>query len=463
MPADTPLVGETWETVDAATGQAAQAVVTEASSQVVRLHARFGRTLVMPLRSFRMTWHFVQEAPARVCAHAQCNESAYFQVNDLGTWVWVCPKHLPAHVMPLLPTDAPGDPSTNCPTCNSSAAGATGREVGIFTVRLCPKCDSYWAYLVGEGDPNSKEECFEDGLRLGEGIQDLVAHFETDGLRARGIVGALAWEALRMVAPVSVVTIRNPGQDTETRTSEPGRLQFAGVELAMSTTLGNAVAVIGERPRGVQRLGGAPRVATQDPEALPEVGSAWADEAGLRVKVSFVGLSTQDTRRGRRLVVAASAEDGSTEVAREFPLADFLRYYRPAPQGAPPEAPIDEDAPKTGSTWWEKRTYRKIFIQKRVVLQGQSLVQTNQGSLIPVKDFLDKHTEQAPEPPCKVGEEWEDKNGGHPFTIEKTLETTALVRYAEGGPPREIPFYILATRYKKYARRTALQRITEDD
>lgn len=461
MPADRPLVGETWETVDAATGRAAQAVVTEAANQVVRLQARFGRTLTMPQRSFLMTWRFVLEAPARVCAHAQCNEPAYLQVNDLGTWVWVCPKHLPAHVVPLLPTDAPGDPSTNCPTCNSSAAGASGREVGVFTVQRCQRCENYWAYLVGEGDPNNAEEHFSDGLRFGEGIQDLTEHFEGEGLRVRGIVGGLAWEALRKAAPVNVVAIHNAGQDTETRTTQPERLQFAGIELTLSSTLGNALAIVAERPRGVQRLGGSPGAEPQEPETLPEVGSTWVNEEGARVSVDSVGLSTVDTRRGRRMVVAVTAEDGSAST-REFPLADFLRYYRRAPQPPPPDT-TEGDPPRMGSTWWEKRTYRKVFVQKRVVLQGQALVQTNQGNLIPVKDFLDKHTEQAPEPPCKVGEEWEDKNGGHPFIIEKTLETTALVRYPESEAPREIPYYILATRYKKYTRRTALQRLVEDE
>jgi len=459
MPSDNPLVGETWETVDMSTGQAAQAVVIEVNPQMVRLQARLGRTMTMPHRSFHLTWKFVLDAPLEACAYQDCRNPAHFQVNDLGRWVWVCPGHLPAHVVPLLPTDTPGDAGTRCPTCGSTASPDT-QEVGAATVRHCSRCNNLWGYLVGEEDPNTEEGRFANGLSFGEHLQDLADHFNSEGLQVRGLVGLLAWEALKAAAPLRVVRVDNPGQDAEARFPQAAVVQFAGIPLRIVPGFGNDLAVIGEHPKGVQRLGSGPSVAVE-PEALPEVGSVWVDSDGLRLTVDSVGLS-EDSRQGRRLVARGTPE-GSNTTVRTFPLSDFIRYFRLAPKEAPEPAPEGDGPVKPGSTWWEKRTYRKVFVAKLVKVQGEDHVQTNQGNLIPFPKFLDAHTDKTPDPPCNVGEEWTDNAGKAVFTIEQNLETSALVRYSPGEPPREIPYYILATRYKKSTRRSALQRIVDDE
>jgi hypothetical protein len=456
MPADNPLIGETWETTDPATGQAAQAVVTEVNPQAVRLVARLGRLIAMPRRSFLMNWRFVLEAPAQKCAHNQCDEPAYLQVNDLGTWVWICPKHLPAHVVPLLPTDTPGAALDRCPVCGS--AGSESREFGAHEINRCGACNTYWSVLMGEG--SGDVESLEDGLRFGEHLQDLADQLESEGLAVRGIIGPQAWRSLHRTTNLQVNRTYEAEDGSLTRVQEETRHSFAGVQLTENIALGNALVVLGERPRtGVQRLGGQPSNDTPAPEAIPEVGSWWTNGT-VHIHIDHVLRTTcGGDPRGRRLMVQGESNIG-TKV--EFYLSEFLQLYH-LDASYEPEAE-SPDLPQLGSTWWETKAFRKVTIQRTLRVNGVLAVQLNSGTVLSLEAFRTSHTPEPPEPPCKVDEVWESKTSSteQPFRIEKLLETSALVRRSKDNSQREMPYYILATRYQKSVRKSALERLTED-
>jgi len=270
MPADNPLVGETWEMVDPVTGEAAQAVVAEIDSGAVRLIARLGRRLAMPRRSFLTTWHFVQEAPNHVCAHGTCENPGYLRVDDLGTWVLVCQDHLPAWVQPLLPTDDPENSSLDrCPLCRSSTrgSGSNAHEVEGVMLQHCGSCDCYWVSVEVESDEEDTQAAeFDRGVQLGEAIGDVTPLLEQRGLRVRGVIGQRALVALQR-------TVGGAGLSQENKPS------FQGVELTVEPRLNFTLVLIGDRARtGIQRLGGR-----QLFREVPESRSTMFRSAGLPV------------------------------------------------------------------------------------------------------------------------------------------------------------------------------------
>ncbi len=408
MPADSPLVGETWEMTDPVTGEAAQAVVSEVDSGAVRLIARLGRHLAMPRRSFLMTWHFVLEAPAQVCAHGQCEELAYLRVNDLGAWVMVCKDHLPAHIQPLLPTDDPDSSSFDrCPLCSASTHGqaSNSHEVEGVVIEHCGSCDCYWVSVLGESDEEDDQAAeFDRGVQLGEALSDVAPLLEQRGLRVRGVIGQQALVALQR-------TIGGAGLSQENTPS------FQGVELTVQPLLGNHLVLIGDRPRtGVQRLGGTPGRQPGGPEVLsvPERGTSWGHlSGGPTVRVEDVSIGEVADGPGQRMVVKARTLDIPVREV-QFGLQEFLGLYRQLPSNKA----VSETPPK------ERRT---------------------------------------PEPPpCKVGEEWTSPEGKF-VKVTRITDNSVIVRHEE-GLAQTIPTYIFRTRYKKAPpRRSVYERLMEDD
>lgn len=105
MPSNNPSVGETWETTDPLTNQATQAVVVFTSPEIIDLVSRQGHSIQVPVRSFALVWRLVQVTPGHKCREASCNEDAVFRIDDLGTWVWVCPAHRPEWMVSSLSAD----------------------------------------------------------------------------------------------------------------------------------------------------------------------------------------------------------------------------------------------------------------------------------------------------------------------------------------------------------------------
>jgi len=408
MPADNPLVGETWEMVDPVTGEAAQAVVAEIDSGAVRLIARLGRRLAMPRRSFLTTWHFVQEAPNHVCAHGTCENPGYLRVDDLGTWVLVCQDHLPAWVQPLLPTDDPENSSLDrCPLCRSSTrgSGSNAHEVEGVMLQHCGSCDCYWVSVEVESDEEDTQAAeFDRGVQLGEAIGDVTPLLEQRGLRVRGVIGQRALVALQR-------TVGGAGLSQENKPS------FQGVELTVEPRLNFTLVLIGDRARtGIQRLGGTPGRQTPERQTttlgVPERGTLWtALQGGPRVQINDVQISRAAGGPGQRMTVKAhTVEAPSREI--EVGLQEFLSLYAQVkPEGASDAAP------------------QKLRREP---------------------------------PPCEIGEEWispEDKY----VEVAKISETVIIVRHEE-GLAQTIPTYIFRTRYRKAPpRRSVYQRLMDDD
>jgi len=400
MPADNPLVGETWEMVDPITGEAAQAVVSETDDGAVRLIARLGRRLAMPRRSFLMTWHFVQEAPNYVCAHGSCDNPGFLQVDDLGTWVMVCPDHLPAWVQPLLPTDDPDDNSLDrCPMCRASThgSGSNVHEVDGVLIQHCGSCDCYWVSVRSSSDEEDEQVAtVERGIQLGEAIGDITPLLEQRGLRVRGVAGADAWRQLQHAGLGATMF----GND---------KMSIQGVDVTSEPRLGGALVLIGDRPRtGVQRLGGTPgRQTPSTMVGVPERGSLWTNiDDHAQVRVVDVQIGTVTNGPGQRMTVKAHT---TTLPSREIELGlqEFLGRFLKQPSEKPRHQPSEP-------------------------------------------------------PPCEVGDEFISPEDRHIEVAEVT--TNSVVIKHEQGNLQTVPTYIFQTRYRKAPpRRSVYERLMDDD
>jgi len=401
MPADNPLVGETWEMVDPVTGEAAQAVVSEIDDGAVRLIARLGRRLAMPRRSFLMTWHFVQEAPGHVCAHGTCDNPAFLRVDDLGTWVMVCPDHLPAWVQPLLPTDDPESNSLDrCPMCRASThgSGSNVHEVDGVLIQHCGSCDCYWVALASSSEEDDPiVATLEHGIQLVEAIANTAPLLEQRGLLAQGNAGAVAWSRLTHTL------------DAEVSGNE---MSVQGVKVRLVPQLGEFLVLVGSRPKtGVQRLGGTPgrQAPTGTVLGVPERGSFWTNiDDHAQVRVVDVQISEVANGPGQRMTVKAHTTTmPSKEI--ELGLQEFLGRF-----------------------------------QQRV---------------------SDQSTERRrpPEPPpCDVGDEYISPENAH-VEVSEVTTNSVVVKHEHGGL-QTLPTYIFSTRYRKAPpRRSVYQRLMDDD
>lgn len=286
MPVTDPQVGETWEFDDPQMGRPSQAVISSASPTAISLLTRLGRAVAVPRRSFLMVWRFILGAPGETCAYASCESPGFLQVQDLGSWVWVCEGHRPAWVQPLLPTDSPQDESlpgglSQCPCCGSGIHGQSNTahqiEGTTFVVRRCNSCTRQWSLLIGHNDP-------EDGIRFAEAVQEVATLFENQGQRAYAMTGSVALDAMRRAAG---------GLGSIT-----GSPQIAGIELQSRDEFGsNNVIVVGENVRtGVQSLGSGEAHVHGDPIGpgvtrlrgdllLPQLGTLWRSQQGESVQV----------------------------------------------------------------------------------------------------------------------------------------------------------------------------------
>lgn len=317
---------------DPATGQAAQAVITEIDDTSVRLLSRQQRRLTFPLRSFRLMWRFIQEAPAQPCAYADCPAQGYVQVNDLGRWVWVCQAHLPAHAAPFLPTDDPsnGPPSENrCPTCSASiqSPSSSHRVMDGHTIRRCGSCNTLWVMETAPGNAG--------GIWATETVQNVASLLESQGYRVRALLGRSLWTAVEEMWGTSVT-------------------HLSGVEARQQPELPpEAVILIGDRPRtNIQRLGGQPN--RQSPgEAIPEEGSHWSHrESGEVIQVEKIRFATQMGQAGRRILIEARTTS-ETPRQLELWLEDFLRTYQTAPSVEVSEAPNLPPPCSVGEMWMD--------------------------------------------------------------------------------------------------------------
>lgn len=439
------------------------------------------------------------------------------QVDDLGSWVWVCDQHLPAWVQPLLPTDRPGDSSlpgglSQCPCCGAAIQrNFTTEEVNgtPFVIRRCHNCTRLWTLLIGIGDE-------EDGYRFADAVIGLAEHFENHSLRAFGMAGSVALDSMRRAAG---------GLGTN-----PDTPQLSGVELQPREEYGaNNIIMIGEAPRtGVQSLGpGVARVHRQG-VVLPQIGTLWrqgetsvrvlsatpravrvegrnGSHQTLRVEEFFerytqavehvqaegTGTSTvlvpqlntiwQSTLGPDLVQVLASSEGSFREItyrpiSPELPdtqtleLRSFLSRFRPYHGQFEPEPnPEPEDRPTAGETWWHRVLLSPVRVVRVAEIPGGTFVQFNANNgpatSMLLNDFINNHVREAPEAPCQEGDELVDAKD-RTFTVSKVDHERGLVSMvdSEGKDPLGwVSWRSISSEFTKLERRTRASVLMADD
>lgn len=451
----------------------------------VNLINRLARNLVVPLRSFLLSWTFVADAPQELCAHGSCTVPGYLQVQDLGHWVWVCRDHLPAWVQPLLPTDSPEDRSSlpggldQCPECDASTrhlGSSTSLLHDTLTLHRCGQCTRRWVLLIGTGDVG-------DGHRFAEVIPLVAEALEGTGLAAHVHAGHAALMSISRA-------VGTPLSD--------GVLQVAGVEVGPGDDRfgSNAIIVVGQMPRtGIQRLGGQPDQATSygpptrrrpanrppiTPTRLPhpEVGTIWqARNTDTPMVVMIDGVRT-NIGANRNMVCMVSFRGARADgigPQDEMEVSRFIQLFQQsldadAPVLPPPPAGPGA-SPRVGSTWWHVQTSAPIQV---VTVEydrhnGKEQIhfkdEMEAKDILTAEDFHARYVPFNPEPPGEVGDEFID-GGGKLVIIHELLplEAKAII-HLKGQPTSKhiVSFQNLRTGYTKINRRSAFERLMDDD
>lgn len=484
MPTNDPRAGETWELFDPSTERASQAVILTILHQpfqsgpgTVRLMNRLGRTIVVPMNSFLISWQYLHEAIQHSCWYRdrtpRCDRMASLQVNDPSGWVWVCDQHLPAGQQALLPFDNPRDRDNitalenQCPRCNTSLnTPGSGSEVDPETeivLQRCGRCGSQWATFLARGND-------DDGLTLSEGITAAAEALHGRATNIRAIVGFTAFTAIRrVIQPASHVV---------------------GTPVQQGNNIGaNTVIVIGDRPVTGGRSAATNFTVTQDdrpirggdvsqreierrPDPLmPAVGSIWQAVLGAAL------VEVVDIRReapGREVVVFSVGTD--PEDRSELSLREFLGRYtlngrpRLRPGDPHPMAPLPEKGPtkpRAGDTWWHRRTGKPAFILAvEFDTDGRNIVRFNDaGPAVPLEleEFLAAYTIDPPDPGCKAGEEWVDDKGDLIKIEEVRLPRREVVGLNAKGLKTTVPLALFMARYRQVIRRSIYSRLVDDD
>lgn len=143
-----PEVGEVWR--NSLGGQ--EAVITDASSDAVRVMSRLGRLVVLPMRTFSTTWVCIRaldEVP-HICH--QCDRVAVGFYLVGGATRWVCRQHRPQGGVTRFPGDEDAGPEhvQKCPRCLGnrvhSKALVTKGDVTAPHFQ-CRDCDTEWFQL----------------------------------------------------------------------------------------------------------------------------------------------------------------------------------------------------------------------------------------------------------------------------------------------------------------------------
>lgn len=177
MSLEDPQIGETW------TNSNEVGVIIARGSNAVRLMARSGRRVTLPLRSLQLLWKLSRDAPqlsqAEVCS--RCGEEAFFRIPGASEMAWVCESHILGG-----PVYFPGDnPQTmnsteiECPACLQRHSVQVEflrlerlRE-GNILCNTCPSCSTTWTTLIGRNDGT-------DGHWFAESIPEVIEALQGD-------------------------------------------------------------------------------------------------------------------------------------------------------------------------------------------------------------------------------------------------------------------------------------------
>ncbi len=161
MPTGAPEIGEVWELQLLGSDVRESAAITQLSVDRVELISRLGRIVVVPTRSFELSWRYLHSPPSLGCIHEDCPSPGYIQSQALGRWVWTCKDHIPPGTNTLfLAGDSTAHPKVQCqlqvcPNCGESLPNP-GSGSGLlvprsrFIVHWCGVCFQYWVLLIGQ-------------------------------------------------------------------------------------------------------------------------------------------------------------------------------------------------------------------------------------------------------------------------------------------------------------------------
>lgn len=186
MPADNPLQGEIWTLPNqpslTTSGEGGRAIVetVEERTRIVRLISELqGRRIVVPERSFLITWSFVYQTPQNVsCSHIGCQNIAWFNQED---------PYCFQHFTPNERVDfwAPGH--LHCPL-NRGHNEPTSIPFGHITIWSCStiSCRTEWVTI-----PRSKDK--ESLIRR---VLQATQALEERGLTVRIRMGSEAYDLI---------------------------------------------------------------------------------------------------------------------------------------------------------------------------------------------------------------------------------------------------------------------------
>lgn len=411
MPTDRPLPGEVWRLPNlpsvTTSGEGGLAVIVDVRDGSVILYSRTARRLLVPLRSFLLTWHFSREAcDPEQCSVIPCVNPAWFSQESNNQFFPVCWAHLiPNRETRIIGPDEENLVTGRCPACDAPSrfpgSGVSQSEESDFEIHSCGRCRRDWVLVYPSED--TPEAC----VLLAEQISEVVSILEDRGFVARIRLGTTALEMVRRAVGAL---------------GEPPHL--AGVPITVAEMLRGpqAAYVIGYQPRevqrGVQRLGGQPdRTATFTAADLEEVSEPSNEKP-------YTNVRTVPVRQPKDLAVGAAWWHWQT-----FELAHIIEIgTRTATNGT-----------------------KESFIKFRT--QGAPDVLT-------LGEFLAQYQDRPPVPPCVVGEEWIDTKGNtvHIKTVE---ETAAIVESTGGGLTYLLP-YVHFDKWRKVERKSVYERLVDD-
>lgn len=343
MPQDDPRVGEVWSLLTPTSNVGEPALIVSRRDGVMVLYARNGRRVVVPERSFLLTWQFRRGAllPSP-CAVTPCANPAWFYLRDGSSTTPVCWAHLSG---PLI-----GDPeflaadtivTSRCPACRTAHFPGSGSStVDQWEVHSCGHCRRDWVRLVPENTP-------EGWVTLAESIQAVADILEGRGLAAMAHLNIAAMEMVRK----AVGSLGNPPS-------------LAGIPLLASQD-DSFVHVVGYQPKELRR-----RESNLQPSDTPNLAEP---PTGL---VPGAVWWTKDCEEVHILMVDQTVKFRVAGVADVLEREDFLSKYMQTP--IPPAT--------VGEEW---RDTSGIEVTVKQLLKSSAIVEAKNGMtyLLPYSAF----------------------------------------------------------------------------
>lgn len=175
---------------------------------------------------------------------------------------------------------------------------------------------------------------------------------------------------------------------------------------------------------------------------------------------------------------AAINSDGGLGPQDEMEVSRFRQLFmhpvetEAAPTATPVKPPAGPgSAPRVGSTWWHIQTSATIQVatieydrhngDERIRFTDE----TGATDILLTKDFHDRYVPFNPDPPGEIGDEFIDSGGKLVIIKDLLIKEARAIIHLKGRPTatQVVTFQNLRTGYSKVNRRSAFERIMDDD